>query len=193
MCIMATTYTKSITTHFGGSVPNQRQFHEEIVAEAGITPTLVGVTITADVVEIEFNSALSVGEETTLDGLMSSHTADNTPPMLNKINNFIGKETKQTSYKKVGIILFPGATCCKIKIESFMDSGVTDYSIKINDRINRLAIAEKTFSNTEEAINDMGICSNVPNGETAFEILIKKNGGSSNKKAYMCAIHIVHD
>lgn len=71
---MTTTYTKSLAADFGG-ILNQRQLHKEIINDVGITPNLIGVMVTGDVVDITFDSALSAGEQTTLNGIISSYTA----------------------------------------------------------------------------------------------------------------------
>lgn len=70
--IMTTIYTKSLTTDFGGTI-NESSLHAEIVAEGGITPNLSRVERNGDVVDIVFDSALSAGEQTTLDTVISNH------------------------------------------------------------------------------------------------------------------------
>ncbi len=78
---MTTTYNKSITTDFGGSLKSW-QFHNEIVAETKITPTLSSIDTVGDVVNIIFTSALSAGEQTTLDGLIAAHAPVTKPTNL---------------------------------------------------------------------------------------------------------------
>ncbi len=70
---MTETYSKS--GDFGGALA-AGQFHTEIENEAGITTTLLRVDVTADVVDIVFQSTLSGGEKTTLDTLVSNHVPD---------------------------------------------------------------------------------------------------------------------
>jgi hypothetical protein len=65
------TYTKSLSTDFGGEL-NARQFHDEIT-DSSITTTLVGINQSGDVVNINFVSALSGPDETTLNTLITNH------------------------------------------------------------------------------------------------------------------------
>ena len=72
---MATTYTKSLASDFGGSL-NKGQFHREIDADGGISATLNQIEETSDVIDTTFASSLSAGEQTTLNTLISNHTVD---------------------------------------------------------------------------------------------------------------------
>lgn len=68
------TYTYSLSSDFGGNI-NTTQFHSEINNDPGIFPNLEGINTLNDDVDIIFDSSLSAGEQTTLTGLVSSHTA----------------------------------------------------------------------------------------------------------------------
>ena len=69
--MVATTYTKSLATDFGGTI-NTDQLTTEIVG-AAIAPNLVFITVDGDDVDIRFDDALSAGEQTTLDNVISAH------------------------------------------------------------------------------------------------------------------------
>ena len=70
---MTETYSKS--GDFGGAIATG-QLHTEIENEGGIATTLLRVNMTADVVDIVFQSTVSGGEKTTLDTLVSTHVPD---------------------------------------------------------------------------------------------------------------------
>ena len=72
---MATSYTYSLASDFGGNI-HQQQLHKEVDGETGITSASVtGVSLMGDVVSIAFDGSLTGGEQTTLDSVVSSHTA----------------------------------------------------------------------------------------------------------------------
>lgn len=193
---MATTYNRSITTHFGGSDPNQIQLHNEIYGSVG--PTLLGIEITGDSVDIRFDSALSGGEETTLNGLLSAHIADNSKPKIQFYSINPKKESiKTNSYSIVSRFKYTGSdiigTIDYIDIISKKDSGITSYSVRVVDITNNLVIAEKTgMTNTTEDIQDLGTISNVPTDQAVFELQAKKIGGSGNTSVYIDAINIYY-
>lgn len=67
------TYTKSLSTDFGG-ILNTSQFFNEINADPGINPTCITVFNINDDVNITFDSALSGPEQITLNALISNYT-----------------------------------------------------------------------------------------------------------------------
>lgn len=102
---MATTYTKSLTTNFGGNL-NPDQILTEIEADEGIAPTCITVMNIADNVDIIFDSALDAGEQTILDGIITAHvpTEANTIPELyiNPNSSVINFTDAGTTYKLLG-------------------------------------------------------------------------------------------
>lgn len=94
---MTTTYTKSLSSAFGGNL-NTTQLLTEITADGGISPTCITVMSIADVVDIVFDAALSGGEQTTLDGLISAHTPSaNTKDGVDAQHAYTSVETSTTS------------------------------------------------------------------------------------------------
>jgi len=179
---MATTYTKSYITDFGSSF-NQSQFHSEIDAEAGIAPNLLQVDKTGDVIDIIFDAALSAGEQTTLDTLISNHTPDTSKAKEQFfIINPKRESIKTSTYSTVAVFKYGGSialgTIDYINIISYMDSGPTSYCTRVMSKTSNVQIAEKTgLTNTTEAINDMGTITNVPTTEEIFELQVKRMGG----------------
>lgn len=90
---MTSTYSYSLSADFSGNL-NSHQLHQEI-HKSSIVPVITEVRIVGDDVDIVFNSALSAGEQTTLNGLVSAHT-----PLVVSVANFthvqIQEETIET-------------------------------------------------------------------------------------------------
>ena len=68
---MATEFTYNISTDFPGGQVNTRTLQNEITASS-ITATVIKIDTVGDQLTIHFNTDLSAGEETTLDGDISS-------------------------------------------------------------------------------------------------------------------------
>lgn len=91
-----------------------------------------------------------------------------------------------TVYNVIMNLTVPGETTDQIqgiKILSKMDNSLTSYDVRVYDTINGLTIAEKNFTNTGFAINDMGTLSNLPASESIFEVQVRRNGGSGSSKS----------
>lgn len=194
---MSTIYTKSLSTDFGGSI-KLKQFHEEVVADGGIAPNLTGVTMTADVVDIAFDAALSAGEQTTLDGLISSHTPDVSKPKVQFYTETAQKQTiKTTSYSRSIRFTYPGSDRIGlidyVSVLTSKDSNMTSYDIRLYDKTNNNVMAEVTgLTNTSDDANDLGTISNIPAGKAILEIHAKRVGGKSNSKIYIDNAIIYH-
>jgi len=185
---MPTTYTKSLSSDFGGSLKSE-QFHEEIVASS-IVPALNAVNTTGDVVDIVFASALSGAEQTTLDTLITNHTPDTTPELNNKrIVSVRNRGSTDATYKVYGKFTFPGSTNASVKTISRMQAGATDYSIKIYDFTNDQTITENTYTNVPAAINNV-VCSNVPASEAIWEVQVKVSSPGSDKKMHINSVSV---
>lgn len=70
---MSTTYTKSLSTDFGGNLKPE-QLHTEIEDNTTITTSLTGIELVQDDVNITFVSTLSAPEQTELDTVIAAHT-----------------------------------------------------------------------------------------------------------------------
>lgn len=66
--------TYSLSGDFSGNI-NSVQLQTEINADPGITPTVTNINTDDDDVIIVFDSTPSTGEQTTINGIVSSHTA----------------------------------------------------------------------------------------------------------------------
>jgi len=195
---MATTYNYSVTSDFGGNI-NIKQLGDTIASESGITINLTGILIDGDNVDIIFDAALSAGEHTTLDGIISSHDSNE---IKGKYIFYIitpkKDSIKTSSYTNTVLFKYDGSnnvgTINYIEIIAYMDSGITSYSARVYDKTNNQVIAEATgLTNTVEAINDLGTISNVPTDQAIFELQMKRVGGSGNKNVYIESISIYHN
>ena len=151
------TYTKSLATDFSGSI-KMRQFHDEIVAT--ITgKTLLRVKKRQDVVSIIFDTALSAGEETTLDNLISSHTPDTSEVPQNQHNIVPKKDMiKKEVYSKVVTYIYNPSlinNLTNIRSISYMENKGTSYDVRVYDKTHNTVIAEANFTNKTEEIKDL--------------------------------------
>lgn len=193
---MATTYTKSLASDFGGSL-NSHQLHDEIDADGGIGPTLLRINTEDDVVDIVFDATLSAGESTTLDSLVSSHTPVVVVPKtiiatLNPRKDFF----KNTSYQRLASFVYDGTdaapTISEVSFISHMSSGVTDYTIRMIALSKPSTLMfEATFSNVDEERNTVSSFLALPAERMPIEFQIKKTGGNNQKRVYVDSITIV--
>ena len=185
------TETYSIISDFGGVDPNTTQLHTEIEAESGITKTLLSVNTLADVVDIIFDLALSVGEKTLLDNIVTNHVPNNNPE-TNKTIVLTPRSanSKNSTFRRMGTFYFPGTTYATAKSISYLNSGATSYDILIFDLDNNQELLNTNLTNTSEMCKDLGELTNVSPNPTRVEISIKRNGGNSSKKVHLESITI---
>ncbi len=197
---MTSVFNKTISGDFTLGL-DARQFHDEVDASS-IVPVLQAVDVTGDNVIITFDSGLSGPEETTLDGLISSHVPSN----INQIrfNNWIPMSEHPhgvyyTTYTEINNYRFPGTdrvqTVDKIEVYAWKDTAVTNFDVRIYDSTNHNVIAELTNqTNTDELAHlDMGTLSNLSSSPVSLELQIKKNGGGTNDdRCYSKGYNIVY-
>ena len=185
-------YTKSITSDFSDNF-NSDNLKGEIDTQ-GFTPNLLRVDRLGDTITMIFDAELSAGEQTTLnDTLVPGHSSNVPIVYTNTINNVLrNNEIKDTTYKRACTFIYEGSDFINpiIKIVGIghMDSGVTSYSIVVEDHTNNIILAENTFTNTVEELIELTPISNIPTEKSKIEVSVKKTGGSKNKKAYVESI-----
>jgi len=181
------TYTKSIATDFGGNFRSDNLVSE--INAQSFTPNLLRVDRTGDVVNMVFDASLSGGEETILNNtVIPNHSA--VVPVFYKgtINNVLrNNQINSSTYKRVSSFIYEGSntiyTISKILSVGYMDSGVTSYSILIEDITHNNVISENTFTNTTEQILALTPINNIPTTQSKIEISVKKIGGNNSKYA----------
>lgn len=175
---MTQIYNLSITNDFGGSLfPYQlTQFINYVNNDGSITATFNHVNdMTDDIVECEFSSTLSAGEQNSLSTLAGNFgyvIPEGTIMFPIIIPNV---PISSITYELVQLFTFPGtnklSSITNFKILSFIDTG--NYDIKIYDYTNDNIICTANFTNTNKTNNDLGTLSYLPATEATFEVHAK--------------------
>ncbi len=194
-----TSYSYSISADFPGGSINESKLKTEIDASA-IVSVLNRIDTTGDTAYIVFDSALSPTDKTILDGdttspaggLIADH--DNTPYVVSSYTETVYPRvdnTKLTTWKTMLKYNINGTARVmnSVRVMSYVESGATSYGIRIYDSTNRAIIAERTFTNTTEQLNDITTLSNIPTNVATIEFQLKVTGNGS-KKAFIDSILI---
>jgi hypothetical protein len=88
------------------------------------------------------------------------------------------------SYKKWNIT--------NVEVSSYMDSSITDYTVRLYDPTNNNVICSSTLTNVNEMITDLGSISNLPQNDTQLEVQVKVTGGTGKVYAYINSIIIYY-
>jgi len=179
---------KSISTDFGGNFLAS-QFQEEIVANGTFTAVIQSISTSGDNIDLVFDIALTGGENTTLTTLIGNHVplALLTPHSV-AINE---TSTPDTTFDVVYTHIFEGSdfisggSVSKLQVVSRMDSGLTNYSVRIIDTTNANVIASGTFTNTSDSINNLGTVSNISINQAIWEIQMKVTGGTGSEECHI--------
>lgn len=175
-----TTYTRSLSSDFGGSVL-LRQLHNEI-SNSSIVTSLDGINMTNDTIDIVFDSSLTSSEETTLNSLISAHTPDTNPPRSQFFILTPKKQIKSTTYSLVTNFKFPGSgnigPIDYIEIIAINDPSIKSFDARIVETSTGNVLCEKTGMTADVyTYYDLGTISNVPVNESILELHVKRNGG----------------
>lgn len=177
-----------VVDDFNNVNPNPDQLFLEIEADANITTTVSGVRSDSTDVEIIFETSISQSEKDALDIIIANHV-----PTIetNKTLSIIPRvsSVKNTDYRRIATFAFPGSTYATANSISRMSSGITSYNIRIIDRKNGQVLLTTNLNNTSETRQELGVLSNLPEEESVFQVLVKRNGGS-NKQVYVENINI---
>ncbi len=179
---MTETYSKQ--DDFNGQL-DEGQLHEEILAEANITTTLVGVSTSGDVVSIIFQSTISSGERTALNTLVQNHTpqAAYDPRAFIKLNapDLADAYTNTDVYYVIMSGMLPSfakAKICNIYVTSKATGSPTSYDVRVYDVTTGETIASINLNNADKEINTMTINNNPSISENIIEVQAKRNGGT---------------
>ena len=182
--------TYSIINDFANVSPNISQLQEEIINNINITTSIEYINLTGDVMDIFFVTNISAPEKIILDLLVASHVPIFTPSTRNSLNIVPRKnDFNKSSYKRLSSNVFPGTSYASAKCVSYMSSS-SSYSIQIFDKNNHQILLEKTFTNTEESIQDLGVLTNLSSDLIQIEISGKVTGGG---KAYLESLIICYN
>jgi len=184
-----TTYNKSLVTDFNGSL-DINQLKQEIIDDVTITTEHYGMLTQGDNVALYFSGSLSAGEQIALNSVIAAHS-----PIIEVAYNqthtaYARKDFyNATSYKNISTYIYEGSKKMgdikDIACVAYIDSDVTDFSIRIYDDTNNKVISEKTFTNTDRDSLSMLPLSNVPTKKAIITVQIKKSGGTNKKYVYI--------
>lgn len=132
-------------------------------------------SFTGDTFYLSFSITLSSGQQSALTTIINEHTATTDPVGDTVLAYRLASTTfGSTSYQSCGSFEFPGRnidTLTNIHVLASANSG--NYSIRVFDITNSNTIAEATFTNTVDALNDLGTISNEPYGPAIIDVQIK--------------------
>ena len=181
------TYTKSITTDFGGNFDSSN-LKDEVVN--GIAATLLRVDTLGDAVYIVFDAELTSGEEDTLTNtVIQNHSPSVAEVYTIAINNIINKQSTKSSYQRICTFVYEGSILIgsikQISGIAYIDSNATDYTILVEDVTNDQTLAEQTYTNKFEDMIELSTITNVPTGKSKIEVSVKRTSSKNNAKVYV--------
>lgn len=186
---MAEIYSKE--DDFGGNIA-EGQLHEEILAESGITTTLLGISTDEDVVTIIFESTISSDEKTLLNNIIENHTPQSPymPKKYIKVSapDITNAYTNTDVYFIMMSTMLPNQISAKITniyLTSKSTGNLTSYDVRVYNVTEDKTLATKNLTNTDKAINSMGTISNLPTTTSIIEIHAKRNGGDENSLVWV--------
>ena len=142
------------------------------------------VTIISNTIPSECPNNSSHNINSDLTSVIQTLNLGNSLDIIPRKNDF-----NKSSYKRLSSNVFPGTSYASAKCVSYMSSS-SSYSIQIFDKNNHQILLEKTFTNTEESIQDLGVLTNLSSDLTQLEISGKVTGGG---KAYLESVIICYN
>lgn len=194
---MSFQYNYSLSADFTGGNLNEEQLRYELYQDPGFTGIVViDVGRSGDNVRVVVDTNLSAPQIAVLDATIAAHiaidetigskTLTSVLPRTNKFNN--------TTYQRCGSMGYEGTIkaprISSFQIVSYMDVGVTSYSFRVYDIVNKNEIAVGTFTNTAETDCVLSTINNLPYKKATLEFQILKTGGSSSKNVYLDSITV---
>jgi hypothetical protein len=182
------TLNYSLSTDFNGNLYPHELF--SLIESSSISKTLTSIDLNDDLVIIQFDSELSSQELSDLSGIISNYTYT---PIIN-----YRLETMKTSSLSIAQS-FTDLGCPfifdplvmsgigKINVLGLCNSG--SYTIRCMDITNGLVLCSNTFSNTNNAICDLGSITNIPSTTSILEFHCKSNNSGNVVTIYRVIIY----
>ncbi len=195
---MTTTPVLSLEEDFNGNFQPEyfNQFTEYVNNSGQINATMEYIlSFSEDDIVCQFDGEVTPSEEILLKALASNFVYVE-PIYYNSYDTFVPRQAdfNLTSYQKVASYPYPGTTTAAsiqaLIVVSNKDSGVTNYTIRLEDVTHSLTICEATFTNNVETTNTLATISNLPSSKSIFEIQIKKTGGTGSDYAHIQSISV---
>lgn len=172
------TYVYNILSDFDNGV-NLNLLKQEIKNDIFIN---FSILLVGNSIKIYFSDILSNHNILKLNNIIKNHDPTIKPTGNNIMNISIPtKRLTNTIYTTVITFIYPGMKLMDVtsfKVISKLESHGNSYDVKIIDITNNKTIAQNSFNNTLESVNDIGIISNLDDNESILELQAKVNGFS---------------
>lgn len=168
-------YSFSTNSQFT-SDPNNLTLINNDIAASNISVNHLDTSSIGDVLSITFNEPLSTSDIIILSNIISSRDI---PTVIgDKIFSvYPTTNIKSTTYQLLFKIPFKNWNITNIEINSYMDPGLTNYTMRLYNPVNGTTIFQSTQSNTSESISNFTSFSNIPSDNTQLEFHVKVSGG----------------
>lgn len=143
-------------------------------------------------IEITFDESLSNNDIKTLNNIINNRDII---PSIGDYNFAIYPmmTIKSPTYQQICKIPFRNWNITNIEINSYMDTGLTNYLIRLYDPINNQIIFESTFTNIDDTVNNITDLQNLPSGNINLELHLKITGGNNKLYAHINSIVIYYN
>ncbi len=169
---MPTTYTKSLSSDFGGNLQTT-QLQKEINSDGAISHTCIAVLSRGTDVQLIFDTALDGAEQTALNAVVAAHTPATAVGANTAVIAIEENDVSNINYQVLRSFEFAGESFSDVthfKVVAQMGAGGTSYDIRIYDITNNYEICKNNFTNETMSVCDLGSLSNIPSGSAIFEI-----------------------
>jgi hypothetical protein len=189
---MSFTYNRTLSEHFPSGLDMTNLYND--IKNSAITVEYLGSNNTEDIVEIIFQSELSVDELTILNNIISAHNPIAIKPRIIKytVSPKHGN-TVSCHYEVMAVFEYGGSNLLGI-INYFDLIAKTDqnntYSARIYNPQNNTVLAQITgLNNVEYEIIDMGNITNIPTENCKLELQVKSD---HDKKVSIQSLIVYH-
>lgn len=179
-------YTHTFTTTSGFATTNNLSLIQNDIVQQ-INTTLLNIKSVGDCIETQFQTPLSNDELQLLQNIITSrdtfidkHYLKTYYPDINNVSN--------TDYQTLGNFSFKGTKLTGdirgFDMISYMDTGITSYTIQIINRNNNSIVCEQTFTNTASQMNTTASVLTQPYDSCILQVSMKNIQPISLVKLY---------
>lgn len=175
----------SLSSDFSGNI-REDQLHSEIQSNTAILTPLDGIIRSGDLVTVRFFGNITENEGNVLNALVSVHIPDYTPVRRSKIVlPTTTSSITSNNWTRIGLGKFPGTSVIGdisyVDVSSYMESGLTQYQVRLIDRSNVDVICTANLNNTTLEPKSLGSILYQPDKESVLECLARTEGGTGQK------------
>lgn len=184
--MVETTYTKSISADFGGNI-NTSQLQQEIDT-SNISTTINRIDTTGDAVYIVFDNALSGGDQTTLNNVISAHVPHSVYTSVIPIYS-TDKAVAYSAYTNIVNFSYNiDIPVRKIEIISHINTNASSYDIRILNMTQNSVMKTVNKTNTVQTITAISTFDNLPTVDSLVGIQIKAIGGNRSIMVHLITL-----